>query len=568
MSDASWSDITALKNRQSSLRAKMLERRKQREGLAAELTSSGGAPTIVPAVPGIAGPAAVPAGEQFMPIGGKSLIKSTPASSSPVPMKPEPLKEPVKVDPEVEKKLLMVLCDISLDIPSDSKVIVEHTSRLMEREVDLALVEQLLCKLATQKFISIIKSEGNGSLIVNSLDLSKLSSVTTGQSRKRKRDSDDEEEDDSSSRQTKTSTAPESGDIESLLSMQSTKEREEKKLNEEIQALLVTQTAKEQYLVEKFKSRGGPQLQEFCQYGTREECQRTGPEGVNCKRLHFKKIIKKHTDESLGDCSFLNTCFHMDTCKYVHYEIDYPEQRFPSTDLMKKEAALGKMPSEIGDDGSVQMFPPQWIQCDLRYFDMSTLGKCAVVMADPPWDIHMELPYGTMEDNEMRRLDIPGLQDEGFIFLWVTGRAMELGRECLELWGYKRVDEIIWVKTNQLQRIIRTGRTGHWINHGKEHCLVGVKGNPKGVNKGMDCDVIVAEVRATSHKPDEIYGIIERLSPGTRKVELFGRPHNVQPNWITLGNQVEGVRLKDPDIVKLFREKYPDGNCMVPPQNR
>jgi len=38
---------------------------------------------------------------------------------------------------------------------------------------------------------------------------------------------------------------------------------------------------------------------------------------------------------------------------------------------------------------------------------------------------------------------------------------MELGRECLNIWGYKIVEEIIWVKTNQLQRIIRTGRTGH-----------------------------------------------------------------------------------------------------------
>lgn len=38
--------------------------------------------------------------------------------------------------------------------------------------------------------------------------------------------------------------------------------------------------------------------------------------------------------------------------------------------------------------------------------------------------------------------------------------------------SYEQVDEIIWVKTNQLQRIIRTGRTGHWLNHGKEHCLV------------------------------------------------------------------------------------------------
>ena len=29
----------------------------------------------------------------------------------------------------------------------------------------------------------------------------------------------------------------------------------------------------------------------------------------------------------------------------------------------------------------------------------------------------------------------------------------------------------------------------------------------------------------------QIYGVIERLAPGTRKIELFGRPHNVQPNW-------------------------------------
>ena len=67
---------------------------------------------------------------------------------------------------------------------------------------------------------------------------------------------------------------------------------------------------------------------------------------------------------------------------------------------------------------------------------------------------------------------------------------MELGRELLRLWGYKRVDELIWVKTNQLQRLIRTGRTGHWLNHGKEHCLVGIKGEPKNLNRGLDCDVL------------------------------------------------------------------------------
>ena len=163
---------------------------------------------------------------------------------------------------------------------------------------------------------------------------------------------------------------------------------------------------------------------------------------------------------------------------------------------------------------------------------------------------------------------------------------MELGRECLTLWGYERVDELIWVKTNQLQRLIRTGRTGHWLNHGKEHCLVGVKGSLP-VNRGIDVDVIVAEVRETSHKPDEVgntiiltscihshklfftflfcvvyiqvYGIIERLSPGTLKIELFGRMHNCQPNWLTIGNQLQGIQLVEEERADSFWARYPNG---------
>lgn len=39
------------------------------------------------------------------------------------------------------------------------------------------------------------------------------------------------------------------------------------------------------------------------------------------------------------------------------------------------------------------LYPPQWIQCDLEYFNMSLLGKFSMVMADPPLDIHMEFPF-------------------------------------------------------------------------------------------------------------------------------------------------------------------------------
>lgn len=565
MADA-WDEIQAIKSKQSSLRAKLAARKKEREGLVAELTKSSTSPTV----PSAENSPNVPLKQEYE----KVTQETQKASSSPVVAlkDEEPKPEPLSADPEVEKQLLLVLYDLDEDSSSNSAEITEKTSKVLGKEVSVALVENLLQKFNAQQLISISEEEkpsGSSKIIVNSVDLKKLSAVTDEQSQSKKRKREEKGDEDEGQPPSKQTRQPAKADanfsLESLLSAQTAKEKETKKMTEEILQLLTAPTAKEQILVERFKSQGGPQLQEFCQYGTREECRRIGENKEICRKLHFRKLIHKHTDESLGDCSFLNTCFHMDTCKYVHYEIDYPEKENKGA-LMKKEAQLSVMKTVDGEQ--VNMFPPQWIQCDLRYLDMAVLGKCAVIMADPPWDIHMELPYGTMSDDEMRRLPVPLMQEDGYMFLWVTGRAMELGRECLELWGYKRIDEIIWVKTNQLQRIIRTGRTGHWLNHGKEHCLVGVKGNPKGTNKGLDCDVIVAEVRATSHKPDEIYGIIERLSPGTRKVELFGRPHNVQPNWITLGNQLEGVRLVDPDVVSRFREKYPDGNCLEPPKER
>jgi len=40
----------------------------------------------------------------------------------------------------------------------------------------------------------------------------------------------------------------------------------------------------------------------------------------------------------------------------------------------------------------------------------------------------------------------------------------------------------------------------------------------KWLNRGLDTDVIVAEVRETSRKPDELYELIERACPGGRQL--------------------------------------------------
>ncbi|XP_061202000.1 N6-adenosine-methyltransferase catalytic subunit-like [Neopsephotus bourkii] len=584
MSDT-WSSIQAHKKQLDSLRERLQRRRKQ--------------DPLDPTPPRTSSPAPPPPSSSSPPPSSSSSVTSSLTSSS---RRPAP-DDVTACDPALERRLLLLLADPPLPLPADA----EALCRVMAADDVTApppprhAVESLLQKFAAQELIEVrrgllapptddVISGSAPIMVVTYADRSKLSAMmmtsppAAAGGRRRKAEQDGG---------VATATMGEGGgggegkegvkrarkmasdvdlEIESLLSQQSTKEQQSKKVSQEILELLHSTTAKEQSMVDKFRSRGRAQVQEFCEHGTKEECVRGSGGQRPCPRLHFRRIINKHTDESLGDCSFLNTCFHMDTCKYVHYEIDAgpiaPPHSPPHTSAPRQTRT--PPPKELvrppggSDAGADRLFPPQWICCDIRYLDVSILGKFSVVMADPPWDIHMELPYGTLTDDEMRRLNIPGLQDEGFLFLWVTGRAMELGRECLNLWGYERVDEIIWVKTNQLQRIIRTGRTGHWLNHGKEHCLVGVKGNPQGFNRGLDCDVIVAEVRSTSHKPDEIYGMIERLSPGTRKIELFGRPHNVQPNWITLGNQLDGIHLLDPDVVAHFKRLYPDGVISKP----
>ncbi|KAF9078675.1 MT-A70-domain-containing protein [Rhodocollybia butyracea] len=407
------------------------------------------------------------------------------------------------------------------------------------------------------------------------------------------------------------------------------------KQQREVYKLVQSGTAKGKLLAEEFTS--DVPFEPICSHITKEECSKSrrleGLPGNICDRVHFRPVLRAHTDASLGHCSYLNTCYSEPTyaqspsippfpnnstqspygaslppgargpsslpsglgaggrgkekapCRYLHYEVDWDggdgAQAIYKTS--SKHHNTPKLGIGLGPTGKpIELLPPQWINCDLRRFDYSVLGKFHVIMADPPWDIHMSLPYGTLTDDEMRAMPIPALQDEGLLFLWVTGRAMEVGRECLRVWGYTRIDEVIWLKTNQLQRVIRTGRTGHWLNHTKEHMLVGVKTQyrvnpdtgenepidppviPKWVNRGLDTDVIVSEVRETSRKPEEVYGLIERMCPGGRKVEIFGRKHNVRPGWLTLGNQLGPDQIYEEELVKRVKAKYPERPVVVP----
>ncbi|CAK5275773.1 unnamed protein product [Mycena citricolor] len=527
----------------------------------------------------------------------------------------------------------LLLRVISIKPPSG---LLPHTSTPPRfRLTDLSRFESILEGfLPVWEHGSISLSRENGVLLVTAVSLGASSGGSSGRGespnpRKRKRVIDEEAD----------SAAGDEDELEDHLdsSPRSALGSLSRELRE-VYSLMQKGTAKGRLLAEQFHSTD-ERFEPICPHITKDDCARarqlqSDPTGANtmtdpdepltiCGRIHFRPLIRPHTDPSLGHCSYLNTCYSEPTyaqspsippfpgqnhalppnargpsslpsglgaggrgkdkapCRYLHYEVDWDSSDGDWAGMKSrdkeviKDDARHRLDIGCGPLGRpAKLLPPQWINCDVRRFDYSVLGKFHVIMADPPWDIHMSLPYGTMTDDEMRAMPIPTLQDEGLLFLWVTGRAMEVGRECLKVWGYTRVDEVVWVKTNQLQRVIRTGRTGHWLNHTKEHMLVGVKTRldpqtgqlvlPAWANRGVDTDVIVSEVRETSRKPEEVYGLIERMCPGGRKIEIFGRKHNTRPGWVTLGNQLGPDQVFEADMAARIKAKYPDRQLQSP----
>lgn len=89
-----------------------------------------------------------------------------------------------------------------------------------------------------------------------------------------------------------------------------------------------------------------------------------------------------------------------------------------------------------------------------------------------------------------------------FIFLAIPDSSadnLDKGRVSLQQWGFRRAEEIIWIKTSsEPTSHLREDRSCLFVNV-KEHCLMGVKGTVRRsidsrlIHCNMDTDVIVAD---------------------------------------------------------------------------
>ncbi|XP_050532862.1 N6-adenosine-methyltransferase non-catalytic subunit isoform X1 [Daktulosphaira vitifoliae] len=216
--------------------------------------------------------------------------------------------------------------------------------------------------------------------------------------------------------------------------------------------------------------------------------------------------------------------------------------------------------------------PPMFLKCNLNNFDFGSINmKFDVILIEPPleeyqrtmgvtnialwnWKQIMELNIGELAANR------------SFIFLWCgSSDGLDMGRECLRRWGFRRCEDICWIKTN-------CKNPGHSKNlepnavfqRTKEHCLMGIKGTVRRSTDGdfihanVDIDLIISEENEQNliEKPVEIFHIIEHFCLGKRRLHLFGRDSTIRPGWLTLGPELTNSNFN----TELFNKYFSNGN--------
>ncbi|KAL7148261.1 hypothetical protein ABFS83_06G166300 [Erythranthe nasuta] len=240
---------------------------------------------------------------------------------------------------------------------------------------------------------------------------------------------------------------------------------------------------------------------------------------------------------------------------------DYPKLREL---IQKKDEIVAKSASA-----------PMYYKCDLREQVLSPemFGtKFDVILVDPPWEEYVHRAPGVTDHmeswtfEEIMNLKIEAIADTpSFIFLWVgDGVGLEKGRQCLKKWGFRRCEDICWVKTNKTNATPGLRHDSHTLlQRSKEHCLMGIKGTVRRssdshiIHANIDTDVIIAEEPpyGSTAKPEDMYRIVEHFALGRRRLELFGEDHNIRSGWLTVGKELSSSNFNSEVYIKSFADK-------------
>lgn len=161
--------------------------------------------------------------------------------------------------------------------------------------------------------------------------------------------------------------------------------------------------------------------------------------------------------------------------------------------------------------------------------------KYKTILADPPWDINQKgkrgaaRHYPLMTLDQIKAMPVKDLSEENaHLYLWVPNGLLQEGLDVIKAWGFTYRSPIYWIKP-------RLCGLGQYIRNASETCLFATRGRAP-VKFHAQPNWLFAPLQDHSHKPEEQFAIIERLSDGPY-LELFARRR--QPGWDVWGNEID-----------------------------
>jgi N6-adenosine-specific RNA methylase IME4 len=182
--------------------------------------------------------------------------------------------------------------------------------------------------------------------------------------------------------------------------------------------------------------------------------------------------------------------------------------------------------------------------------------RFGTILADPPWRFanstgkvapehrrlrrYMTMSFGEIEDLPVGQLALP----RSHLYLWVPNALIVQGLEAMRRWGFTYKTNIVWYKVRKDGGPDRRG-VGFYFRNVTELVLFGVRGGLRTGPPGRrQPNLILSRKREHSRKPDHLYEVIEKCSPGPY-LELFAR--HPRPGWVQWGDEIEdGARVSRP----------------------
>ena len=182
------------------------------------------------------------------------------------------------------------------------------------------------------------------------------------------------------------------------------------------------------------------------------------------------------------------------------------------------------------------------------------IRRFKTILADPPWDVQQRGDRGAASHYQLMSVDAIKAMPvselaaaDAHCWLWVTNATLRTGYDVMEAWGFSPRSPLTWIKP-------RIG-LGQYLRNATEHLILGTRGNAP-VRFRAQPTWMFAPLQEHSHKPEEQYAVIERISDGPY-LELFARRRPPSTaGWSVWGNEIEADIVLPGYPVSSDRRRY------------